>query len=68
MSEGPVHEVDNKRYFVKTPWHTDVLHSPEGKFPDITPKGVEMSSEERLEAKAAAKQAHIKLAYKEVSE
>lgn len=59
-------EQNSGRYVVKTPWHTNVLHDPDGNFPDVTPAGVEMSAEERTAAKAAAKQAHIKLASKEV--
>jgi hypothetical protein len=55
-----------KRYVVKTPWHVDTLHDPDGNFPDVTPKGVEMDANEREAAKAAAKQGRIKLLSKEV--
>lgn len=53
------------RYVVKVPWHTSVFLG-HGKFPDVTPGGVEMSAEERVAAKEAAKEAHIKLLSKEV--
>lgn len=59
-------ETDGKRYVVKTPWHVDTLHDPDGNFPNVTPKGVEMDATEKDAAKKAAKQARIKLLSKEV--
>lgn len=54
-----------KKYVVKTPWHDNVLLG-NGKFPDVTPRGVEMSAQERDKARDAAKVAHIRLKSEEV--
>lgn len=61
-------ETDNKNYVVKVPWHVSVLHDPDERFPDLVGgQEVEMTGEQRKVAKAAAKEAHVKLVSKEVS-
>lgn len=53
------------RYVVKTPWSTSVFRG-EG-FPDITPDGTEMSSDEREAARDAARILGLKLSSNKVN-
>lgn len=54
------------RYVVKTPSLSGVLRAANGEFPDVTPKGTEMSAGERDAAKKAAKACRLKLSTSKV--
>jgi hypothetical protein len=53
-----------KKYLVKTPWSYDVLQG-NGKFPDVTPQGVEMNAEELKEATKASHALFLRLKVQE---
>ena len=58
---------DNKNYIVKTPWYIDSMNLGEG-YDDIvvTPKGVELTGEQRQRAFEVAKESGVTLKSKEV--